>query len=67
MVNGLLITFLILIVLPLWRVVMTSFTPIAVYTKEGTPLFMWRGTGRWRRIDNCSDRRRSCAPRSTAS
>lgn len=37
LVNGLLILVLLVITLPLWRVVMTSFTPISVYTKEGVP------------------------------
>jgi putative aldouronate transport system permease protein len=41
LVNGLLIVFMIAILLPLWRVVMTSFTPISTFTKEGTPFFMW--------------------------
>ena len=40
-VNGLLVIVLILIALPLWRVLMTSFTPIATFTKEGVPFFMW--------------------------
>ncbi len=41
LVNGLLLTVLILIAVPLWRVVMTSFTPIDTYNKEGAPFFMW--------------------------
>jgi putative aldouronate transport system permease protein len=39
--NGLLVIVLIAILLPLWRVVMTSFTPIDVFTKSGVPLAMW--------------------------
>jgi putative aldouronate transport system permease protein len=41
MVNGFLLLVLIIIAVPLWRVVMASFTPIAVYTKEGVPFFLW--------------------------
>jgi putative aldouronate transport system permease protein len=37
----LLVAVLIAILLPLWRVVMTSFTPINTFTKEGVPFFMW--------------------------
>ncbi len=40
LVNGLLVLVLVVIALPLWRVVMTSFTPIAVFTREGVPFFM---------------------------
>lgn len=32
---------LLAIVVPLWRVIMTSFTPLDVYMKGGTPLFQW--------------------------
>lgn len=35
-----LLSVLIAIALPLWRVVMTSFTPIDVFNKEGVPFFM---------------------------
>ncbi len=41
MVNGFLLVVLIIIAIPLWRVVMASFTPIAVYTREGVPFFLW--------------------------
>jgi putative aldouronate transport system permease protein len=41
LVNSLLVIVLIVISLPLWRVLMTSFTPIGVFTKEGVPFFMW--------------------------
>jgi len=32
---------LIAIVVPLWRVVMTSLTPLDLYNKSGVPAFMW--------------------------
>jgi putative aldouronate transport system permease protein len=41
LINGLLLVVLIAILLPLWRVVMTSFTPIDVFTREGVPFAMW--------------------------
>ncbi len=41
LVNGLLLVVLVIILLPLWRVVITSFTPISVFTKEGVPFFLW--------------------------
>jgi putative aldouronate transport system permease protein len=41
MVNGFLLFVLLVIAVPLWRVVMASFTPISVYTKEGVPFFLW--------------------------
>lgn len=41
LVNAFLVIVLILIALPLWRVVMTSLTPISTFTKEGVPFFMW--------------------------
>ena len=40
-INGILLLVLIAILLPLWRVVMTSLTPLDIYNKIGTPLFMW--------------------------
>jgi len=40
-VNGLLLLVLILIVIPLWRVIMTSLTPLDVYMNQGTPMFQW--------------------------
>ncbi len=40
LVNGFLLTVLIVILLPLWRVVMTSFTPLDVFNKEGVPFFL---------------------------
>lgn len=39
-VNGFLLIVLLIIAIPLWRVIMTSFTPLDVYMKGGTPLFM---------------------------
>jgi putative aldouronate transport system permease protein len=41
LVNALLLFVLLAVLLPLWRVVMTSLTPISVYTKEGVPFFLW--------------------------
>jgi putative aldouronate transport system permease protein len=40
-INGILVLVLIVILLPLWRVLMTSLTPLDIYNKVGTPLFMW--------------------------
>ncbi len=40
-VNGFLLTVLLIIVVPLWRVVMTSFTPLDVYMKSGVPFLQW--------------------------
>jgi putative aldouronate transport system permease protein len=40
-INGFLLLVLLLIVIPLWRVIMTSLTPLDVYMKGGTPLFQW--------------------------
>ncbi len=40
LVSGFLLTVLIVILLPLWRVVMTSFTPLDVYNREGVPFFL---------------------------
>lgn len=39
-VNGFLLMVLLLIAIPLWRVVMTSFTPLLMYMKDGVPMFM---------------------------
>lgn len=41
LVNGFLLAVLIAIVVPLWRVVMTSLTPLDLYNKSGVPAFMW--------------------------
>ncbi len=41
LVNGFLLAVLIIIVVPLWRVVMASVTPLEVYTREGVPFFQW--------------------------
>ena len=41
LVNVFLLAVLIAIVLPLWRVVMTSLTPLDIYNKIGVPVFMW--------------------------
>jgi len=41
LVNAFLLAVLVAIVLPLWRVVMTSFTPFDVYNKSGVPFFAW--------------------------
>lgn len=40
-VNGFLLLVLLIIAVPLWRVIMTSFTPLEVYMRGGTPLFQW--------------------------
>ena len=40
-INGLLLLVLIIIVIPLWRVIMTSFTPLDVYMSQGTPMLQW--------------------------
>ncbi len=40
-VNTILVLVLIAIILPLWRVVMTSLTPLDIYNKTGVPVFMW--------------------------
>lgn len=40
-VNALLVLVLVAIVLPLWRVVMTSLTPLDIYNKTGVPAIMW--------------------------
>ncbi len=40
-VNGFLLAVLLIIVVPLWRVVMTSLTPLDVYMKGGVPFFQW--------------------------
>jgi putative aldouronate transport system permease protein len=41
LVNCFLLAVLIAILLPLWRVVMTSLTPLDVYNKSGVPFFAW--------------------------
>ena len=40
-INGLLFVVLLVILIPLWRVIMTSLTPLDVYMKGGTPMFQW--------------------------
>jgi putative aldouronate transport system permease protein len=40
-VNGFLLAILLIIVVPLWRVVMTSFTPLDVFMKGGVPFLQW--------------------------
>ncbi len=40
-VNGFLFVVLLIIAIPLWRVLMTSFTPLDVYMRGGTPFFQW--------------------------
>jgi putative aldouronate transport system permease protein len=44
LVNGFLLIALVAILLPLWRVLMTSVTPLELFTKEGVSLFLapWR-------------------------
>jgi putative aldouronate transport system permease protein len=38
LINGFLLIVLILILIPLWRVIMTSLTPLDVYMRGGTPM-----------------------------
>lgn len=40
-VNSFLLAVLLIIVVPLWRVIMTSFTPLELYMRGGTPMFQW--------------------------
>ena len=40
-INGFLFIVLLMILVPLWRVLMTSLTPLDVYMKGGTPFFQW--------------------------
>jgi putative aldouronate transport system permease protein len=40
-VNSFLLVVLLIILVPLWRVIMTSFTPLEVYMRGGTPIFQW--------------------------
>ncbi len=40
-INGFLLIVLLAIAFPLWRVLMTSFTPLDVYMRGGVPLFQW--------------------------
>lgn len=41
LINGFLLIVLLAIVIPLWRVIMTSLTPLDVYMRGGTPAFQW--------------------------
>lgn len=41
LINGFLLVVLLAIVIPLWRVIMTSLTPLDVYMRGGTPAFQW--------------------------
>ena len=41
LINGFLFIVLLIILIPLWRVVMASLTPLDVYMKGGTPFFQW--------------------------
>lgn len=40
-INGFLLLVLLAIAIPLWRVLMTSFTPLNVYMSVGVPFFQW--------------------------
>jgi putative aldouronate transport system permease protein len=40
-VNLFLLLILLIIVIPLWRVIMVSFTPLDVYMRGGAPMFQW--------------------------
>lgn len=41
MVNGFLLIVLLIIVIPLWRVIMSSLTPLDVFNRGGVPFFQW--------------------------
>jgi len=41
LINAFLLAVLVAIFLPLWRVFMTSLTPLNIYNKSGVPFFMW--------------------------
>ncbi len=45
LVNGFLLAVLVIILLPVWRVLITSVTPLDVFTREGVPLYL--SPGRW--------------------
>lgn len=47
LVNGFLLVVLIIIVIPLWRVIMTSLTPLDVYMRSGTPMWQWPWEWSW--------------------
>ena len=40
LVNGFLVAVLMVVFVPLWRVVMTSLTPIDVFTRDGVPAIL---------------------------
>jgi putative aldouronate transport system permease protein len=46
-VNGFLLIVLLIILIPLWRVIMTSLTPLDVYMKGGVPFFQWPWDWSW--------------------
>jgi putative aldouronate transport system permease protein len=47
LVNGFLLVVLLIILIPLWRVIMTSLTPLDVYMKGGVPFFQWPWDWSW--------------------
>ncbi len=47
LVNGFLLIVLLIIVIPLWRVIMTSLTPLDVYMRGGVPFFQWPWQWSW--------------------
>ncbi|HOG45538.1 MAG TPA: carbohydrate ABC transporter permease [Anaerolineae bacterium] len=47
LVNGFLLIVLLVIVIPLWRVIMTSLTPLDVYMRGGVPFFQWPWEWSW--------------------
>jgi len=47
LVNGFLLVVLLMILIPLWRVIMTSLTPLDVYMKGGVPFFQWPWDWSW--------------------
>ncbi|MBI5304388.1 MAG: carbohydrate ABC transporter permease [Chloroflexi bacterium] len=41
LVNGFLLVVLLIIIVPLWRVIMSSVTPLEVFNRGGVPMFQW--------------------------
>ncbi len=47
LVNGFLLIVLLIIVIPLWRVIMSSVTPLEVFNRGGVPFFLWPWEWSW--------------------
>ncbi|CAG0944799.1 L-arabinose transport system permease protein AraQ [Anaerolineae bacterium] len=47
LVNGFLLVVLLIIVIPLWRVIMSSVTPLEVFNRGGVPFFQWPWEWSW--------------------